>query len=296
MAERLDPLLVHEAGVEVADLLRVGLVGARPGRSVAPSARSSMIAWTCSSAVSASSTNGPQLDGRPGSRPSSSQRPLTWPNRSSCGRMSGFMPSRASSRMLTRANLYGRPDGRGASSAAVLPVNLGPGLGGASGRAGLSRHRAETPVPQTGTTSLTSSSGGHIDVLAEAGRTSSRPLAQSRSAAARSPRPRGRRRGQAGLGREVGIGQQGRARRRRPRGPRRRGGASRRASARRRRRRRPCRCAPAATGRPRCGCAGRRRPRCSRCRRARRRSRSRSGRAARPGRRRPPAPSRPARG
>ena len=60
-----------------------------------------MISRTCSSAASASCTNGPQLDRSAGISASSSQRPLTWPKRSSWGRMSGFMPSRASSRMLT---------------------------------------------------------------------------------------------------------------------------------------------------------------------------------------------------
>ena len=81
------------------------------GPSATLAARSSMIAWTCSSATSASCTNGPQLDRSDGISVSSSQRPLTWPNRSSCGRTSGSMPSRASSRMLTRSTLVGdRPE------------------------------------------------------------------------------------------------------------------------------------------------------------------------------------------
>ena len=68
-----------------------------------------MISRTWLSAVSASCTNGPQLDRSPGISSSSSQRPLTWPNRSSCGRMSWFMPARASSRMLTTAEPKRRP-------------------------------------------------------------------------------------------------------------------------------------------------------------------------------------------
>ena len=59
-----------------------------------------MIVRTWSSAMSASWTNGPQLDRSAGMSSVSNQGPLTWPNRSSCGRMAGFMPSRASSRML----------------------------------------------------------------------------------------------------------------------------------------------------------------------------------------------------
>ena len=89
--------------------------------SVAILARSSMIAWTCSSATSASCTNGPQLDRSAGMSASASQRPLTWPNRSSCGRTSGSMPSRASSRMLTRTRLVGRPT---SAPSRAIPVHL----------------------------------------------------------------------------------------------------------------------------------------------------------------------------
>jgi hypothetical protein len=45
--------------------------------SVALAARSSMIRWTCSSATSASCTNGPQLDRSAGMSASASQRPFT---------------------------------------------------------------------------------------------------------------------------------------------------------------------------------------------------------------------------
>ena len=70
-----------------------------------PRRRSSMISRTCCSAASASITNGPHEERSPGISAVSSQVPLTWPKRSSWMRMSGFMPSRASSRMLTPANL-----------------------------------------------------------------------------------------------------------------------------------------------------------------------------------------------
>src|SRR6478609_9503818 len=67
-----------------------------------------MISRTCSSAVSASITNGPHEERSPGISAVSSQAPLTWPKRSSWMRMSGFMPSRASSRIVTPA-IYPRP-------------------------------------------------------------------------------------------------------------------------------------------------------------------------------------------
>src|SRR4051794_16572446 len=68
-----------------------------------PSAQASMISRTCSSAVSASITKGPHEDRSPGISAVSSQLPFTWPNRSSWTRMSVLKPSRASSRIVTRA-------------------------------------------------------------------------------------------------------------------------------------------------------------------------------------------------
>ena len=77
--------------------------------SSSPEAADSMISRTCSSAVSASITNGPHEERSLGISAVSSQAPLTWPKRSSWMRMSGFMPSRASSRIVTRANLPADP-------------------------------------------------------------------------------------------------------------------------------------------------------------------------------------------
>src|SRR5690349_19960486 len=104
------------------------------GESVAAS--SSTMSRTCCSARSASCTKGPQAALSLGISVSSSQRPLTWPKRSSCGRMSGFMPSRASSKMLTGPTLAGAaqrgrgglPDGHHgpAERTAALEVGEGP--------------------------------------------------------------------------------------------------------------------------------------------------------------------------
>ena len=82
------------------------LVASAP--STLPSAQPSMISRTCCSAASASITNGPQAARSLGISAVSSQEPLTCPNRSSWMRMSGFMPSRASSRIVTPA-IYPRP-------------------------------------------------------------------------------------------------------------------------------------------------------------------------------------------
>ena len=83
-AEGLDPLLVHEAGVEVADLalLTVRIIG----RLVAAV---SMIDRTFFSASSNSVMNAPAVARSAGMSVVRSQGPLTWRNRSSCTRMSG---------------------------------------------------------------------------------------------------------------------------------------------------------------------------------------------------------------
>ncbi len=86
-------------------ILRASSSGADWSGAVASAARSVMMSRTWASAASASCTNGPQLERSDGISVSASQRPLTWPNRSSWGRVSGSMPARASSRMLTAATL-----------------------------------------------------------------------------------------------------------------------------------------------------------------------------------------------
>ena len=80
--------------------------------SPSPRAQASMISRTFASTPSASSTNGPHEERSCGISVVSSQLPLTWPNRSSWGRMSGFMPDLASSRIVTGGNLYGPPHAR----------------------------------------------------------------------------------------------------------------------------------------------------------------------------------------
>src|SRR4051794_2604801 len=68
-------------------------------------AHSSMIARTCCSAVSAMTAKAPQLDRSDGISSSASQRPFTWPKRSSWGRIEGSIPARASSRIVMAASL-----------------------------------------------------------------------------------------------------------------------------------------------------------------------------------------------
>ena len=109
-----------------------------------------MIRWTCSSATSASCTNGPQLDRSEGISVSASHRPLTWPNRSSWGRTSRSMPSRASSRMLTRPTLVGgRPElALVQHRYDVADVQLGSDLD-VLGEAGIARARGRSAQPRS---------------------------------------------------------------------------------------------------------------------------------------------------
>ncbi len=75
-----------------------------PGSWV-PAASSVMISRTRASDWSASATNAPHEERSAGMSVVSSQRPFTCRNRSSWGRMSGFMPARASSRIVTPVSL-----------------------------------------------------------------------------------------------------------------------------------------------------------------------------------------------
>jgi len=70
-----------------------------------PSASPSMIVLTRFSDSSARAANAPQAERSAGMSVVSSHVPLTCRKRSSCGRMSGFMPARASSRIVTRARV-----------------------------------------------------------------------------------------------------------------------------------------------------------------------------------------------
>ena len=91
----------------MADLLRRRTLSAlRRPRAAA----SSMMARTRCSDSTFSSEDAPQLERSSGISSVSSQRPFTWPNRSSCGRTAGSMPGRASSSIVMPPTLTGGPE------------------------------------------------------------------------------------------------------------------------------------------------------------------------------------------
>ena len=164
-AAGLDGVLVHERGPQVTDLLGrrslVGVLGSPP--------HSSMIARTCSSAITASWEPEPQDERSEGISSVASQRPFTWPKRSSCGRVSGSIPARASSSIVMAQPTPSRglsasqgdaavdPDARGDHADLLVEAEgAGPGVGAQLGDRGTvrrgrpRRRRRAGPAPGPG--------------------------------------------------------------------------------------------------------------------------------------------------